>query len=324
MCSLLLDIITVLCYNDDMKIYGAAELKGLYRSPLSKEFFKMKMNKILAAMAATAISATAFAAMSISSASAADALGTAYMIGMIGSEQRWDAAAQEAAGSTLATVDGNAQYEVTWKVPEGGGTDTVQFLAVCIYPADGVDNFATATFPNLTATIDEVWIDGVKIDYTCSSTSVDTNYFEGQPGVTRLYLRDEWTGQAGHEDLAQKTDITSEVKVRFTVGGLDVDGTSNVTTDTEDTTEGSTDSTTTTTTAGSSDDSSTTTTTAASGDSSTTTTTAKDSSKKDSKTTTKAADGTVASASTGDLGAGAAVTALAVAGVAAFVARKKD
>lgn len=89
----------------------------------------MKMNRILAAMAATAISATSFAAMSISSASAADALGVAYIGGGLGAEQRWNAADQEAAGSTVATVDGNAQYEVTWKVPENGGTDTVQFLA---------------------------------------------------------------------------------------------------------------------------------------------------------------------------------------------------
>ena len=188
----------------------------------------MKMNKILAAVAATAISATSFAAMSISSASAADALGVAYIGGGLGAEQRWNAADQEAAGSTVATVDGNAQYEVTWKVPENGGTDTVQFLAVMIKPADGVDNFNIDTFPNLSLSVDEVWIDGTKLDYTASADAINTNYYENGEGYSRIYLTNDWVEPKIY-DLPMATNITQEVKVVFTVSGLDTDGTSNVT-----------------------------------------------------------------------------------------------
>ena len=188
----------------------------------------MKMYRILAAMAATAISATSFAAMSISSASAADALGVAYIGGGLGAEQRWNAADQEAAGSTVATVDGNAQYEVTWKVPENGGTDTVQFLAVMIKPADGVDNFNIDTFPNLSLSVDEVWIDGTKLDYTASADAINTNYYENGEGYSRIYLTNDWVEPKIY-DLPMATNITQEVKVVFTVSGLDTDGTSNVT-----------------------------------------------------------------------------------------------
>ena len=165
----------------------------------------MKMNKILAAMAATAISATSFAAMSISSASAADALGVAYIGGGLGAEQRWNAADQEAAGSTVATVDGNAQYEVTWKVPENGDT-----------------------FPNLSLSVDEVWIDGTKLDYTASADAINTNYYENGEGYSRIYLTNDWVEPKIY-DLPMATNITQEVKVVFTVSGLDTDGTSYVT-----------------------------------------------------------------------------------------------
>ena len=245
--------------------------------------------------------------MSISSASAAGALGVAYIGGGLGAEQRWNAADQEAAGSTVATVDGNAQYEVTWKVPENGGTDTVQFLAVMIKPADGVDNFNIDTFPNLSLSVDEVWIDGTKLDYTASADAINTNYYENGEGYSRIYLTNDWVEPKIY-DLPMATNITQEVKVVFTVSGLDTDGTSNVTKNEPSTTTTAADSTVTTTTA-------------ASGDDKTTTTAAKGG---DKTTTTAAKSGGVASAGTGDLGVGAAVAAIAVAGVAAFVSRKKD
>ena len=282
----------------------------------------MKMNKILAAMAATAISATAFAAMSISSASAEE-VGTIGLYGQVddlngNSITQWNADAAKSNGSTVVTCDGNAQYEVTWEL-SGDDITKIDFLIV-------ETDFNKDQYPDLTFTIDEVYFDGVSQSFTNTDAAYNLKYYEGN-GRARAYLTDTWNVNGTDLGIAASNDnsFKSQIKVVFTIGGLYNDGTSNVTA-TEPTTDGSSDDTTTTTTtaAGSSDDTATTTTTAASGDSATTTTTAKDSSKKDSKTTTKAADGTVASASTGDLGAGAAVTALAVAGVAAFVARKKD
>jgi len=193
---------------------------------------KNAIKKLFAAMTATALSVSAFTVMSLSSADAAGTqVGQAYIIGAVGGTQRWDADTQIEAGSTVAAIDGNAQYEATWKVEENGGTDTVQFLAVCIAPAGDATNFTTDTFPDLAVTLDEVWIDGRKLsDYTVSDAAVTTSYYEGSTGVTRIYLHDDWAG-TGVADLPSATNITSEVRVKFTVSGLADEGTSNVTED---------------------------------------------------------------------------------------------
>lgn len=294
----------------------------------------MKMKKIFAAMAATAVSAASFAAMAIPSASAAgDVKGNAFFIGNLGGETVWHLE-EVNADSKTAAVDGDAQYEVEW-VPQNGGTDTVQFLAVCIAPADGVDNFGTSTFPDLEVTLDEVWIDGQKLDYTASADAVTTSYFEGSAGVTRIYLHDEWAG-TNVADLPGDTAITESVKVRFTVSGLGVEGTSNVTEDpdpTEPPTGEPTDPAVTTTTAAAGGD--TTTTTAKDGDTTTTTTakgnggtttTAKNGGSNGTTTTTKAASNggkSETSAATGDAGVGVAAAALVLAGTAALAVRKR-
>lgn len=297
----------------------------------------MKMKKIFATMAATAVSAASFAAMAIPSASAAgDVKGNAFFIGNLGGETVWHLE-EVNADSTTAAVDGDAQYEVEW-VPQNGGTDTVQFLAVCIAPADGVDNFGTSTFPELEVTLDEVWIDGQKLDYTPSADAVTTSYFEGGAGVTRIYLHDEWAG-TNVADLPGDTTITESVKVRFTVSGLGVEGTSNVTEDpdpTEPPTDEPTDPVVTTTTAAADGGDTTTTTTAKDGDTTTTTakgngssgttTTAKKGGSNGTTTTAKAASNggkSETSAATGDAGVGVAAAALVLAGTAAIAVRKR-
>lgn len=289
----------------------------------------MKMNKILAAMAATAISATSFAAMSISSASAADEIAKAYFIGSVGAASNWKEG--ENSGAAVTSIDGDAQYQVTWDFSEatntGSGGDW--FLAAVITPDDTSSNFTTDTYPNLTVTLDEVYVDGNLITGYDASNAVNTSYYEGGAGVTRIYINSSWAD--GKTLLFDDKDIESQIKVVFTVSGLGVDGTSNVTKDEPSTTTTAADSTVTTTTAASGDDK--TTTTAAKGGDKTTTTAAKGGDKTtttaapkggDKTTTTAAKSGDVASAGTGDLGVGAAVAAIAVAGVAAFVSRKKD
>lgn len=289
----------------------------------------MKMNKILAAMAATAISATSFAAMSISSASAADEIAKAYFIGSVGAASNWKEG--ENSGAAVTSIDGDAQYQVTWDFSEatntGSGGDW--FLAAVITPDDTSSNFTTDTYPNLTVTLDEVYVDGNLITGYDASNAVNTSYYEGGgSGVTRIYINSSWAD--GKTLLFDDKDIESQIKVVFTVSGLGVDGTSNVTKNEPSTTTTAADPTVTTTTAASGDDK--TTTTAAKGGDKTTTTAAKGGDKTtttaakggDKTTTTAAKSGSVASAGTGDLGVGAAVAAIAVAGVAAFVSRKKD
>lgn len=266
----------------------------------------MKMNKILATVAASALSLSALAAMSFS-ASAADQIADAYLAGSFGTESNWNPG--ENAGVSVATVDGDAQYECVWKVAETTNTGDNWFITVVIKPVEGVDNFTTATFPDLNVTLDEVWVDGVEITDFDASKAIDTNYYENSVGVTRVYIRGDWASNP--TKIIEDRDIESEVKVRFTVSGLGVEGTSNVTADPQP-------------------EETTTTTAAPAGDTTTTTTTAKPAA--DGKTTTaKPAGGATtttakkeASAATGDMGVGLAVAAIAVAGAAAFVSRKKD
>ncbi len=257
----------------------------------------MNMKKIFAAMAATAISATSFAAMSLS-ANAADQLGSAYLAGSFGTESSWDATDGK---NPAVAVDGDAQYECTWTVSQATTPGASCFLTVVIEPAAGVDNFATATFPDLEVTLDEVWVDGTQLTGYDASNAVNTNYFEGAAGVTRVYLRSDWADDGLTKILADDQAVESEIKVLFTVSGTGQEGTSNVVKE-EPTTEATEATDATTTAAGNNDNKSTTTTTA------------------------KKANGgkTESSTKTGDAGVGIAVAAIAVAGAAAFVARKKD
>ena len=188
---------------------------------------KNAIKKLFAAMTATALSVSAFSAVSLTSADAAGTqVGQAYLMGSFGTEGNW--AAGENEGVNVATIDGNAQYECIWKVSEATATGDSFFLTVVIEPV-GVDNFTTDTFPNLEATLDEVWIDGVKLSDIDTSAAVDTHYYDNG-GFTRLYVRGDWAGNST-KIIADNTIIEDEVRVRFTLSGLDEDGTSNVTED---------------------------------------------------------------------------------------------
>lgn len=258
----------------------------------------MNMKKIFAAMAATAISATSFAAMSLT-ANAADQIGQATLMGQFGTESSWDFAGTK---TSVANVDGDAQYECTWTVSEATSTGASNFfVTVVIEPAGASDNFTTATFPDLAVTLDEVWVDGTQLTGYDASNAIDMNYYEGdKAGVTRIYLRGDWASNST-QILANDLTVESEIKVLFTVSGTGQEGTSNVVKE-EPTTEATEATDATTTAAGNNDNKSTTTTTA------------------------KKANGgkTESSTKTGDAGVGIAVAAIAVAGAAAFVARKKD
>lgn len=264
----------------------------------------MKISKLFATISAVAVAATGLSALNVS---AAEQIGQAYFIGQLGGDQCWNA---EDFASPVA-IDGDAQYEVEWTLT-AGGTDTVQFLAVCIAPTGTADNFTTDSFPNLSATIDEVWVDGSKISYTASADAIETAYYEGGTGVTRLYLHDEWAG-TGVADLPGNTAIGTSIKVVFTISGTGVEGTSNI---------ASEETVVTTTTAAANDDTVTTTTAAAAEDDNTATTTTaagNGESSADSVATTTAAAG---NAATGVEGVASVVALLTIAGVAVVATKK--
>lgn len=314
----------------------------------------MKIKKIFAALAAAAVSAVSFASMTFSTASAADVVAIAGLRGQAGTYNYWK---PESCSSNItvkdAEIDGNAQYEATWDIT-GDGTGSIEFLILEFQAASGSE-FTADVYPDLSLTVDEVYVDGVEYAFTQNDAAINLKYYEGNTGRVRAYLTDTWNINAGGTlGLASDQAVTSQVKVVFTVGGLYNDGTSNVTEtvppasdaptdaptdapeDGNDPTDAPTDApedgedptdapkdeaegTTTTTTADDDkkdDDKK--------DDSKSTTTAKKDTSNK--KTTTKAASNGGSdekSADTGDAGTGIALAALALAGTAAVVSRKR-
>ncbi len=145
-------------------------------------------------------------------------LANAFMFGMIGNDTCW-AIDEVNDNSTAAYVTGDGQYTVEW-VLEGGGTDTLQFLAVCIAPTETSQSFTSTFYPDLFVTVNQVWIDGVLYeDYQTSDNAITYNYYESSQGVTRIYLHDQWSG-TGVADIPANTSIYQSVKVVFTIGGL--------------------------------------------------------------------------------------------------------
>lgn len=182
----------------------------------------MNFKKLLSVVSACVV--TAAAGMSIS-VSAEGLPSTAYLCGAIGATSVWEAG-DVTNGSTVANVDGDAQYQVEWIVTDGG-TSTMEFLVIQI------PGLTVHQYENMKINIDSVYIDGKKLDYTSSSNAIDMAFYEKPEGATRLYLIDTWTSKK-ITDLPSNTTITQSIKVLFTVSGTGIAGTSNVT---EETTE---------------------------------------------------------------------------------------
>ncbi len=150
------------------------------------------------------------------SANASGNYGEAYLIGEIGSESNWSVA------DDSVEIDGDAKYEYTWNA-----TGDIEYLALCITPSGEYGNFNSITFPSLDVELNELWIDGAKIeDYEMGSNSSDMNYFSDGSGITRVYLK---TGNtpADINDLAGNDSIKKSIRIVFTVSGLGKEGTSN-------------------------------------------------------------------------------------------------
>lgn len=142
--------------------------------------------------------------------------GKACLIGEIGSDSNWTVA------DDSISIDGDAKYEYTWNA-----RGDINYLALCITPAGQYSDFNIINFPKLSVAVDELWIDGKKIeDYEMGSNSADFNYFSDGSGVTRIYLKNGNT-PADINDLAGNDSIEKSVRVVFTVSGLGEKGTSN-------------------------------------------------------------------------------------------------
>ena len=144
----------------------------------------------------------------------------AYICGSIGSTAVWSADTVTD-GSKVATVNGDAQYEVEWKVNDIGAT-SLTFLALSI------PNVTSDKYPNINVKVTEVFVDGLRMDYEMSSNALNTAYYEaGRDPETRVYLYDGLKG-TNVSDLPKELEIKDSVKVLFTVSGTGTYGTSNV------------------------------------------------------------------------------------------------
>lgn len=160
------------------------------------------------------------------SASASGNYGKACLIGEIGSESNWTVA------DDSISIDGDAKYEYTWNAK-----GDINYLALCITPAGQYSDFNIINFPKLSVEVNELWIDGKKVDdYEMGSNSADFNYFSDGSAVTRIYLKNGNTS-ADINDLAGNESIEKSVRVVFTVSGLGEKGTSNFSEVTETTTK---------------------------------------------------------------------------------------
>lgn len=184
----------------------------------------MKTLKKMAALAAVASIASLSMTANLT-ASAADEIGQAYFIGSFGTASNWEAGENEYASVT--SIDGDATYAVSWTFDSDTATDTGDswFLCVCIYPSGTTENFTTDSLPDLTVTLDTLTIDGT--EYDTSSATVNTAYYEGDPGVTRIYIHDDWSG-SGATELVDDCSVTSEIYAEFTISGTGQTGTSNI------------------------------------------------------------------------------------------------
>lgn len=262
----------------------------------------MKMNKVLAAMAASVVAASAFAATALS-ANAAETYPESYTVMLAGTLTNTDIgwSNADAKDSNSVKVDKNGTYTLKVDASQAGdqGNQTwamaIRSTDFNIADYDDNEDFPTAASnAGITVTIDSVKINGEdKLNGTASKLIADD---DGKNFRVNIY--NQWGNDYAIVDATQS--FTGDVEVTFTVAGLKFgDQSAETTTTAEETT--------TTTGADSSTTTSTTTTTTGTG----------------TATTTASKKGE-ASAQTGDAGAAVAVAALGLAAATAFAVRKKD
>ncbi len=177
----------------------------------------MKIKKIIAAL--TLCGAMVFPGFKVSAVNSLPTKG--YISGTIGTTSV-ETADNATIGSIVADIDGDAQYQAEWVVTDAGAQSLSSYIALSI------PNLTSDGYPDISVKITEVYIDGVKIDYTMSPNAVNTaKYVAGRDPETRVYLFDSVDG-TNVADIPQNTPITKSLKVIFTVSGTGDYGTSNI------------------------------------------------------------------------------------------------
>ncbi len=179
----------------------------------------MKIKRIITTLSACAT--VAFSTVSMTATADENLPTKAYICGEIGTTAVWDAD-NTTPGSTVAEVNGDAQYQIEWKVTDGG-TKELNFLAVSL------PNVTSDSYKDIDVNVTEIYIDGVQVkNYKMSPNAINTAYYEaGRDPETRVYLYDGLKG-TNVADLPKLTEIKDSIKVIFTVTGTGQYGTSNI------------------------------------------------------------------------------------------------
>lgn len=261
----------------------------------------MKMNKVLAAMAASVVAASAFAATALSAGAAAETYPesiTVMLAGQAGGlNLGWDDAS--AKDNNSVKVDKNGTYTIKVDASEGGDQGEATWAMairsvgfnIFDYGEEGQDFAAIASAAGLNVKIDSVKIGGEeKLNGTASQfiANDDGNNF-------RVNIYNKWGNDYAIVDGTQS--FTGDVEVTFTVSGFKFGNQTAETTAAAETT------------------------TAAAGETTTTTAATTTTGKAGTTTTAKAGE---AGAKAGDAGVAVAVAALGLAAATAFAVRKKN
>lgn len=208
----------------------------------------MTFKKWLSAVTAAATLSSAAAAMAIAAHAETETanavVANARLLGTVGTNNQWNDADCVANGSVVADIDGNAQYEATFNLAEGSASIDFLFLEIA-GPADeegALTEFTGDKYPDLSVTVDEIYVDGTAVGVTANDAAYNLAHYENNYGAVRVYLSDTW-GINSNNDLgltAPAEGVAEEIKVVFSVAGLYNDGTSNVTTESTEPTEPST------------------------------------------------------------------------------------
>ena len=191
----------------------------------------MKMKKFLSSltagvMAATTILTSALVTPMMSLAATAadsDAIGTATFVGQVGSNSYWGEGDtnNNGAAPTPVNISGDGEYTVSWDMTTA--SDSISFLAVQINPAGDTKNFNIDTFKDLKVSLGSVSINGEEVtDAIKDDKIVNTRFYEGSNGATRIYLNGNWVGAAGaldNFDASKVENGISTISVTFTVEG---------------------------------------------------------------------------------------------------------
>ena len=154
-------------------------------------------------------------------ASAESVKGYGVVCGMIGDCNQWDKDEAEKNGSDFAVITGDGQYEASWKVSDK--SEKIDFLMLEIRESEELKlAFTSDCLPDLSLKIDSVTIDGKEMKLNGNEKAYNLAYYETEvKRGSRAYLADGWgINEGGTLGIPEDTPVNSEIRVKFTVSGI--------------------------------------------------------------------------------------------------------